>query len=211
MPTKLKDSSGNFVKIQAGESCNLTGTLKDTSGSAVTPATLTLSLFDHSSGVIVNSRKEQNVLNANGGTVTDGVYTIELDESDTAIVGNLAAGSTQDRVARITYTWDDGDAPPYRTGVEEFLFPVESMKTALGGGSGSSEITITLTDSSSNPVGGANVYLTSDLAGSTIIAGPVLTNDAGVSPTLSVEAGGVYRWASKEGFTFTNPQLITVT
>ena len=163
MPTKLKDSAGEFVRIQAGESCNLSGTLTDTAGAAVTPATLTLSLFDYATGVIVNGRKDQNILNQNGGSVTAGVYTLELDPADTAIVGELAAGSSQDRVARLSYTWDDGDST--RTGIEEFTFPVERLTTAAGAGSGSSEITVTVHDAAANPIGGAVVYVTSDQAG----------------------------------------------
>ncbi len=209
MATKLKDSTGQFVTIQAGESCNLTGTLKDTAGATVTPLTFTLSLFDYGSGVIVNSRKDQDVLGANGGTVTDGVYEIELNAADTQIVGTLAAGKSQERVARVTYTWNDSGNT--RTGVEEFIFPVQSLTTALDGGSGASEITVTVTDASANPVGGAIVYLTSDLAGQTIVAGPVFTTAAGLTPTLSVDTGTVYRWASADGFTFTNPQSLTVT
>jgi len=209
MATKLKDSTGQFVTIQAGESCNLTGTLKDTAGATVTPLTFTLSLFDYGSGVIVNSRKDQDVLGANGGTVTDGVYEIELNAADTQIVGTLAAGKSQERVARVTYTWNDSGNT--RTGVEEFIFPVQSLTTALDGGSGASEITVTVTDASANPVGGAIVYLTSDLAGQTIVAGPVFTTAAGLTPTLSVDTGTVYRWASADGYTFTNPQSLTVT
>ncbi len=209
MATKLKDSTGQFVTIQAGESCNLTGTLKDTAGATVTPLTFTLSLFDYGSGVIVNSRKDQDVLGANGGTVTDGVYEIELNAADTQIVGTLAAGKSQERVARLTYTWNDSGNT--RTGVEEFIFPVQSLTTALDGGSGASEITVTVTDASANPVGGAIVYLTSDLAGQTIVAGPVFTTAAGLTPTLSVDTGTVYRWASADGYTFTNPQSLTVT
>ena len=209
MATKLKDSGGQFVTIQAGESCNLTGTLKDTAGTAVTPLTFTLSLFDYASGVIVNSRKDQDVLGANGGTVTDGVYEIELNAADTQIGGTLAAGKSQERVARLTYTWNDSGNT--RTGVEEFIFPVESLTTALDGGTGSSEITVTLTDANANPIGGAVVYLTSDLAGQSIVAGPVFTPDAGLTPTLSVDAGTFYRWASHDGYTFTNPQSLTVT
>ena len=51
MATRLKDSSGDFVTIQEGESCNITGTLKDTAGSTVTsPITFTISLLDESTG-----------------------------------------------------------------------------------------------------------------------------------------------------------------
>jgi len=208
MPTKLKDSSGNFVKVQAGESCNLTGTLKDTDGTAVTPLTLTLTLFDFSSGAIVNDRNDQDVKDANGGTVTDGVYVIELDAADTAVVGSLAAGEQQDRVARVTYTWDDGDST--RTGIEEFTFPVESLRDAKGQGSGAISVTLTITDTGGVLIPNAHVYVTDDIAGLSIVAGPVLTSELGVTPPLSLDAGDYYRWASHDNYTFTNPQTVTV-
>ena len=96
MPTRLKDSLGDHVSVNAGESCNLKGTLKDTEGNAITsPQTLKITLYDQKSGVVVNSRKDQSVLNENGGVVTSGAYTIELDPDDTAIVGDVKEKETE--------------------------------------------------------------------------------------------------------------------
>ena len=84
------------------------------------------------------------------------------------------------------------------------------MKTATGAGSGSNEITYTVTDSSSNPVGEATVYISSDLAGEAIVAGPVITNVSGVTPTLYLDAGTYYSWSSHADYSFTNPAKFTV-
>jgi len=210
MATRLKDSSGDFVTLQENESCNLTGTLKDTSGATVTsPATFTLTLLDEASGAIVNSRKDQDVLNANGSTVSSGVYTIELDTSDTAIIGDLTEGTTQNRIARLKFTWDDGDST--RTGREEFFFPVEKAIEAIGVGSGSNEVQLTVTDANADAVPDVAVHVTSDKAGTVTVAGPVMTDANGQTPTLNLDAGTFYRWAVKTGWTFTNPTAITVT
>ena len=47
MATQLKNAAGEFVTIQAGESANLTGTLKDASQTTLASvSTFTITLFD---------------------------------------------------------------------------------------------------------------------------------------------------------------------
>ena len=209
MATKLKNASGEYVTIQAGESANLTGTLKDATGATLlSVSTFTLTLYDNTTGAIINSRKDQDVNNANGGTVTSGNYTVELDANDTAAVGDIAENKDQIRVARLTFTYNDGDS--VRTGIEEFTFKVERLKETVGTGSGSNDVTLTVTDASSNPVAEATVYVTSDLAGQEIVAGPVITNVSGVTPTLKLNVGTFYQWATHDGYSFTNPVKFTV-
>lgn len=204
MATKLKNASGEYVTIQAGESANLTGTLKDATGATLlSVSTFTLTLYDNITGAIINSRKDQDVNNENGGTVTSGTYTVELDANDTAAVGDIEENNDQVRVARLTFTYNDGDS--VRTGIEEFTFKVERLKETIGTGSGSNDITLTVTDSASNPIAEARVWVTTDIAGQEIIAGPVITNVSGVTPTLKLNAGTFYQWASHEDKTFTNP------
>ena len=71
MATQLKNAAGEYVTVEAGESCNLTGTIKGTEGNTITSVTtLTLTLFDEETGAIINSRDKQNVNGANGGTFT---------------------------------------------------------------------------------------------------------------------------------------------
>ena len=209
MATKLKNASGEYVTIQAGESANLTGTLKDATGATLlSVSTFTLTLYDNTTGAIINSRKDQDVNNANGGTVSSGNYTVELDANDTAAVGDIAENKDQIRVARLTFTYNDGDS--VRTGIEEFTFKVERLKETVGTGSGSNDVTLTVADASSNPVAEATVYVTSDLAGQEIVAGPVITNVSGVTPTLKLNVGTFYQWASHDGYSFTNPVKFTV-
>lgn len=206
MATRLKDSAGDFVTIQEGESANLTGTLKDTAGSTVTsPITFTITLLDESTGAIVNSRKDQNVISS----VSAGSYSIELDPDDTAIIGDLSEQNTQNRIARLKFTWSDGDST--RTGVEEFFFPVEATIEAIGVGAGANEVQLTVTDADGDAVPDVAVHVTSDKAGKTIVAGPVMTDADGQTPTLNLASGTLYRWAIKDQYTFTNPTAITVT
>lgn len=209
MTIELKNAAGEYVTIQSGESCNLTGTLKSTEGATITSiTTLTLTLYDSTTGAIINSRNDQNVNGVNGGSFTSGDYVIELDSADTSAVGDIADNSSQDRVARLEFTYSDGDTT--RKGIEQFSFKVEKMKTTVGVGTGSVEVTLTVTDSSSNPVAEATVYVTTDIAGQNIVAGPCLTNVSGVTPTLNLDAGAYYSWSEHADYTFTNPQTFTV-
>ena len=210
MKTQLKNSSGQYVTINDGESCNFSGTLKDTSGTTVsTISSLKLTLLDETTGAIINSRDNQDVNGVNGGTFSAGAFTVEFDGSDTAAVGEIADGKTQNRVARMAFEYSDGDST--RKGIQEFYFPIYKMKTTSGAGTGSVEITLTQTDSSGDPVPEASVWVTSDLAGQNTVAGPVITNVAGVTPTINLNPGVYYWWASHSDNTFTNPSKITVT
>tara|TARA_Y100001968_G_C19356678_1_gene717565 strand:+ start:579 stop:1211 length:633 start_codon:yes stop_codon:yes gene_type:complete len=209
MPTQLQNSSGEYVTVESGESCNLSGTLKAATGATVTTITaLTITLFDETTGAIINSRDSQDVNGANGGTFSSGDYTIALDSADTTAVGELEDTKSQNRIARIEFTYYDGDST--RKGIEEFFFPVYKPKTTSGIGSGANQITLTVTDSSGNPVPEATVYVTTDLAGQATVAGPVITTTSGVTPTLYLDAGTFYSWSEATNYTFTNPQKFTV-
>ena len=209
MVTALKNTAGDYITIQSGESCNLTGSVKSTEGVTITSlTTFTVTLYDATSGAIINSRNKQNINGVNGGTFTSGDYVLELDSSDTTAVGDIEDDTTQDRIARFEFTYDDGDST--RTGIDEFSFKIEKMKTTIGVGSGANEITLTVTDSSANPVAEATVYVTTDLAGQNVVAGPVITNVSGVTPTLFLDAGTYYSFSSHADYTFTNPQTVTV-
>ena len=210
MKTQLKNTSGEYVTINDGESCNLSGTLKDTGGVTITTiSALKLTLLDETTGAIINSRDDQDINGANGGTFSAGTFTVELDGADTAAVGEVNDGNTQNRVARLSFEYSDGDTT--RKGIQEFFFPVYKMKTTTGEGTGSVEIILTQNDSSGNPVPEATLYVTSDLAGQNTVAGPVITDYSGQTPTLKLDPGTYYSWSSHSDYTFTNPKTVTVT
>ena len=59
------------------------------------------------------------------------------------------------------------------------------------------------------PIAGAEVWITSDSAGTTVVAGTLLTNSSGQS-TFMVDAGSYYLWVQATGWNFTNPQAFVV-
>ena len=77
-------------------------------------------------------------------------------------------------------------------------------------GTGSIAFTVTVTDSASgHPLPGAAVWVTTDLAGSTVAAGTLYTNAFGKA-VFNLNAGIYYVWVQHEGYTGTNPTQITV-
>jgi hypothetical protein len=83
--------------------------------------TLTVTLFNKLSKVVINSRTVQSILAVNGGSVTSaGVVTLRLDPADTAILGGAAS---EDRIASFAWTWGS----PLKTGRHEVLFTVTNL------------------------------------------------------------------------------------
>lgn len=71
--------------------------------------TLTLTLYDKSSGNIINSRNGTDVLNANGGTVdAAGNFEMLFTHLDNVIVGSPAIGEFETHVALFEWTYSAG-------------------------------------------------------------------------------------------------------
>jgi len=89
---------------------------------------------------------------------------------------------------------------------ESVLIRIESNPS----GSGSIEFTITVNnDDTGNPIAGASVWVTTDAAGTNVIAGTLATDAAG-QVTFFLDAGTAYVWVAAEDYTGTNPTQVTV-
>jgi|GEM_PF-3514225 len=104
--------------------------------------------------------------------------------------------------------WDTGETVP-RYATEMFAFTSEALdiaaikaKTDTIGGPGAITWTHTLTESDTTPIADADVWVTSDVGGSNVVASG-RTNASGVV-TFYLDAGTVYVWAQKAGFNFTD-------
>jgi hypothetical protein len=92
-------------------------------------SSLTLTLRDKASGGIVNSRNNQSILNANGGTVSEVVentvtrtkLVLQLTPADHPVVD--ATRRVESRVALIRWTWNGGA----RGGGREILYKVTNL------------------------------------------------------------------------------------
>ena len=78
------------------------------------------------------------------------------------------------------------------------------------GGPGSKEVIIEVRDDSNNPISGAEVWVTTDLAGNNTVAGTLLTDDFGIVKFM-LDVGIYYIWRDSPRFTFDNPYTINVT
>jgi hypothetical protein len=86
-------------------------------------------------------------------------------------------------------------------------FMVESAYASAG--AGAITWTYTVTDASTGvPIGGVDVWVTTDIAGVNVIASGV-TDSSGVV-TFTLDAGTVYVWRSRSGYNFTNPDTEVV-
>jgi hypothetical protein len=82
-------------------------------------------------------------------------------------------------------------------------------KTNTLGGAGAITWTYTVTDSvTALPIADVDIWVTTDIVGANIIAS-AKTSAAGVA-TFYLDAGTVYVWRQKSGYTFTNPDTEVV-
>ena len=84
---------------------------------------------------------------------------------------------------------------------------------ALTGGAdpvGSGAISHTVTVNIDNvPANAVDVWVTTDAAGTNVVAGTLVTNQAGQA-TFQLDAGSYYLWCQRSGVNFTNPTAFTV-
>lgn len=113
------------IAIDSGASANIQGTLVDLTKTAISSVlTLTLTLFDEATSTIINSRNADDV----SGDFNAGAIAIELDPLDNIIVDNtLAANAIEYHIARIAWTWNDGDGTRY--GTKEVRIAVRKLAT----------------------------------------------------------------------------------
>lgn len=129
---ELRDSEGRENFVQEGESANIKSTFvfEGTAFDKSALLTLVCDLYDKRTKQTINGRKNQDILDANDGSVSaSGELTLRLGPSDNVIVDptNVAEGSVEGHVLRLTWTWNDGVKT--RTGIEELLFFVERLRS----------------------------------------------------------------------------------
>ena len=79
-----------MVQVNKGTTCRISGTFISDDGTTLTsnPDTIVATLYELSSGTVINSRDQQNVLNVNGGTCNSGVFVLFLGASDNVILNS---------------------------------------------------------------------------------------------------------------------------
>lgn len=108
-------------------------------------------------------------------------------------IDDLALAST----ALSTAVWTNAKAA--------YLDAAISSRSTLG--SGANSTTITITDGS-NPLDGVNVWVSTDIGGTNVVANG-FTNTSG-NVTFLLDAGTYYVWKQRANYQFSNPQTMTV-
>lgn len=108
----LKDSAGKVKHVDSKESAVITAVLKDVNDAAINKSvlqSLTLTLVNAEDGTVLNGRDQQNILDANNGSVTAaGVVTIKLQPADNAVCG-ANTNELEDHYATLRWTYADTD------------------------------------------------------------------------------------------------------
>jgi len=126
----LLDADDNRPAVQEGESANVTGSFQNGDDAIAKAAILsvTFTLYDEATAAVINGRDGQDILDANGGSITAaGVLTLKLQPADNCVVGSIAAGRLEPHIGRVKWTWTDGLLT--RTGIQEFRIYVEKLAT----------------------------------------------------------------------------------
>ncbi len=139
--------------------------------------------------------------NSELATALSGI-TASVDQQDIADAlllapsGAAASGSAMDGLANI---------------LEDTGTTIPAAIAGIGGlaGSGAISFPVTINDEDSNPIDGVEVWVSTDSAGTNVVAGTLSTDALGLA-TFMLDAGTYYVWRQKSGYNFTNPVTITV-
>ena len=80
------------------------------------------------------------------------------------------------------------------------------VSTRVPNGTGAVEYTITEQTPGGQPIANVKVWITTNSAGTNVMAGPKYTNDAGEVSFMLDTGVTYYRWRQKAGYNFTNPK-----
>jgi hypothetical protein len=132
---------------------------------------------------------------------TDSLEAIR-NRGDAAWIGGSAA-DIADAV------WDELQSGHVSAGSFGKYLDTEISGVAAAIGSGLLICTWTQKDDAGNPMDNVQIWITTDEAGSNVVAGAIYTNTAG-EVVFHLDAGTYYVWREKGGYNFTNPQTWTV-
>jgi hypothetical protein len=120
------------------------------------------------------------------------------------------AALTTDDIAEAMFTYD-ATATYATANAGSVVKQIANNAVGSGGavGPGSISFTITINDDVSAPIDGAEVWVSTDSAGSNVIAG-TLSTDAMGQVTFLLDAGSYFLWVSHSGYNRTNPTAFTV-
>ena len=163
---------------------------------ALTDDAITAAKFDESTAFPVKSTDTGSTKIARTGADGDTLETLS-DE--------IAAASAPTAAQNADAVWDE--ARTGHTTAGTFGYYLDAAISSVGGtGSGADEVTLTIDDDAGDPISDADVWISTDESGATVVAGTLQTNAVG-EVTFMLDAGVTYFcWRQKDGENFSNPQ-----
>jgi hypothetical protein len=129
----------------------------------------------------------------------------KLFDIETPVFTEASINQTGDAYSKVT------DGTIGLANLKTLIDLIKAKTDTLGGGSGLITWEYLLTEPPEGtgiPIVGAEVWVTSDAAGATVLATGT-TNVSGIA-TFALSAGTVYVWRKKDGYSFINPDQETV-
>jgi hypothetical protein len=198
MPEFLKQSTAATVNI--GPFLDSTDGVTAETGLSITQADVRLSKngadFAQMSAAVTATHDE------------NGYYKLLLSTTDTGTLGRLDLAVAESGALPVWHYYGVMPANVYDSFFSTDYLKVDVVESTLTwtGGAGSTAQTIRITDSDDVAIPDAEVWLTSDIAGTNVVAGTLTTNDDG-DVTFYVDLGSTYYvWFDKAGdYGYTNP------
>lgn len=159
-------------------------------GATVDGATINAWVGSFSIGILANRTDQQSIL-----ADTNEMQADQADGGRLDLIWDATLADTNELQA----DWADGGR-----------LDLKLDAAAALAGSGAATISITQKDSDSVAIPGCDVWVSTDSAGATVVAGTLVT-DANGLVTFYLDAGTYYVWRQLAGYNFTNPQTLTVT
>ena len=144
-------------------------------------------------------------------------YDTEMGRIDVAVSTRTKPADTQAKVTLVDTVTENTDmrgtddaATEAKQDIIDTIVDAIKLKTDTLGGAGAITWTYTITDSGTGlPIADVDVWITSDEAGTNVIA--TGKTDADGVATFYLDAGTIYVWRQKSGYNFTNPDTEEVT
>ena len=170
--------------------------------------------FEVTMPTLTAGQRVQMVVDATiGGVACAGVVWEDQAAPAVSLVNDaITAGKFDESTAFPLKAADAGSTYVARTGADgDTLETLSDQIDGVGGATGSGAISfpVTVNDEDSNPIDGVEVWISTDSAGASVVAGTLSTDALGVV-TFMLDAGTYYLWRQKSGYNFTNPVTITV-
>lgn len=86
---------------------------------------------------------------------------------------------------------------------------IYTVTTITISGAGAVQVNLTITNDSQIPIAQCKCWVTTDQAGTNVVAGTIITDNFG-NISFMLDHGTYYLWQAKSGFNFINPQTLVV-